>query len=340
MIKGKKVLITGGAGFIGVQIAERLAPFNDVTLLDIDLEHVLGFSPLASDEHVRKIHGDVRDARLMEKEVSRCQILLHYASILGVKRVIDNARETIDTIIFGVRNALEAARRHDGIERIVYISTSEVYGNAMDTRVGVPASVGTHNDPRLCYASAKLMGEHQVWAYHRDFGLPTVIVRPFNIYGPYRTADHAVGLFAVKALAGEDVTLYGDGSQLRSWCYIDDFCDGMLACAENESAIGQDFNLGNPVTATTIYDLAQRVVRLARSRSKIITTDHPCSDIGVRLSNAEKARRLLGYRPRYDLDAGLLPTIEWYREHLRDFRHWLEAPVADRRRQKLERVPR
>ncbi|MFH1924585.1 MAG: NAD-dependent epimerase/dehydratase family protein [Planctomycetota bacterium] len=340
MIERKKVLITGGAGFIGTHVAEALAPHNDVTLLDIDLDHVLRFSPLANDDRVRKVLGDVRDPEIVEEEVSKCQILLHYASILGVKKVIDHARDTIDTIILGVRNILEAARKNDEIERIVYISTSEVYGDAMDTRVGALASVGTHNDPRLCYASAKLMGEHQVWAYHRDFDLPTVIVRPFNIYGPYRTASNAVGLFVVKALAGEDVTLYGDGSQLRSWCYIDDFRDGMLACIERREAVGEDFNLGNGVTAATIYDLAQRTIRLAGSSSKIITTDHKFSDIGVRLSNADKARELLEYEPRYDMDAGLVPTIAWHRDHLVEFRHWLKHPVVDRKIRKHEPVPK
>ena len=339
MIEGKRVLITGGAGFIGTHVAERLAPHNEVTLLDIDLEHVLRFSPLGDNDSVRKIQGDVRDQEIVEEEVARCDVLLHYASILGVKKVIDNARDTIDTIILGVRNVMEAARKNDRIERIVYISTSEVYGDTMDMTEGAPGLVGTSNDPRLCYASAKLMGEHQVWAYHRDFQLPTVIVRPFNIYGPYRTASHASGLFAVKALVGEDLTLHGDGSQLRSWCYIDDFCDGMLACIEKESAIGEDFNLGCPVTATTIYDLAQRTIRLAESESRLITTAHTFSDIGVRLANTDKARASLGYVPQYDLDAGLTPTIAWYREHLSEFEHWLQRPLVDRSTAGYARIP-
>ena len=325
---------------MGTHVAERLAPHNEVTLLDIDLEHVLRFSALGDDDSVRKVLGDVRDQELMEEEVARCEVLLHYASILGVKRVINNARDTIDTIILGVRNVMEAARKNDRIERIVYVSTSEVYGDTMDMAEGAPAAVGTNNDPRLCYASAKLMGEHQVWAYHRDFQLPTVIVRPFNTYGRYRTASHALGLFVVKALAGEDLTLHGDGSQIRSWCYIDDFCDGMLACLERESAIGEDFNLGSPLTATTIYDLAQRTIRLTESDSRLISTVHTFSDIGVRIANADKASALLSFEPRYDLDAGLTPTIAWYREHLSEFGHWLERPVSDHSAAGYERIPR
>jgi nucleoside-diphosphate-sugar epimerase len=323
MIQGKKILITGGAGFIGTHIAQRLAPHNEVTLLDIDLEGPLRYSPLAADDRVRKIYGDVRVFDQVADEVGRCDILLHYASILGVKKVIENSRETIETILFGTRNVLEAARQNPRIERIVNISTSEVYGNIMDAREGAAASVGTGNDARLCYASAKLMGEHIVWAYHRDFGLPTVIVRPFNIFGPLRTASNAVGVFIVKALAGRDVTLHGDGSQLRSWCYIDDFCDAMLGCIESPGAVGEDFNVGNPVTAVTIYDLAERIIRLSASKSRLITTPYTYTDIGVRAPNSTKARERVGYEPKFDMDKALVPTIDWYRRHLNDFKSWM-----------------
>ncbi len=195
MIRDKQILITGGAGFIGTHIAERLVEENEVTVLDIDLENALAYSPLANDERVRKVLGDVRDPKLVSEEVASSQIVLHYASLIGVKSVIENAIDTIQTIILGTRNVLEAASKNKSIERLVYISTSEVYGNIINAEEGAPASIGTDNDGRLCYASAKLMGEHQVWAYHRDFDLPTVVVRPFNIFGPRRLASHAVGLF-------------------------------------------------------------------------------------------------------------------------------------------------
>jgi nucleoside-diphosphate-sugar epimerase len=323
MTSGKRILITGGAGFIGTHVAERLAARNEVTLLDINLDNVLPYSPLVADDRVRKVCGDVRDPEVVAAEAAHCQILLHFASILGVREVIERARDTIDTIVLGTRNVLEAARRNPAIERIIYISTSEVYGNIMDASEGMPSSVGTTNDPRLCYAAAKLMGEHQIWAYHRDFKLPTVIVRPFNIYGPRRKTSHAVGHFVIRALANQDLTLHGDGSQLRSWCYIDDFGDGIIACIDDAAAVGEDFNLGDPRTATTIYDLAQRVIRLVGSRSRIITTPHTFTDIGVRAPNSGKIRTHLGCFPKYEMDVALELTIAWYREHFDDFRQWL-----------------
>lgn len=323
MVRDKRILITGGCGFIGTHVALRLAEHNRLTLLDIDTDNCLSLSALAGSDSIRVVRGDVRDVELIDREIADCDIILHYASLIGVKHVIANARETIDTIILGTRNVLEAAARRAGeIDRLVYISTSEVYGNIMNAEEGAAASVGTHNEPRLSYASAKLMGEHQVWAYHRDFGIPTVIVRPFNVFGPLRTASHAIGLFVVKALAGSDLTLFGDGSQLRSWCYVDDFVDAMLGCIENAEAAGEDFNLGNPRTAVTIYDLADRIIRLAGSSSRITTTEHTFSDIGVRAPNSVKARDLLGYVPAYDMDQALVPTIEWYRANLDRFDHW------------------
>jgi UDP-glucose 4-epimerase len=322
MIVGKNVLITGGAGFIGTHVAERLVGRNEVTLLDINIHNVLPYSPLAQDDRVRKVPADVRDREVVAQEVADCQILLHFASIVGVREVIERARDTIDTIVLGTRNVLEAAQFNRNIERIVYISTSEIYGNIIDATEGMPSSVGTVNDARLCYGSAKLMGEHLIWAYHRDFGLPTVIVRPFNIYGPRRKTSHAVGHFIVRALANKDLMLHGDGSQLRSWCYIDDFSDGIVACIEKAAAAGEDFNLGDPRTAITIYDLAQRVIRLVGSSSRIITTPHTFGDIGVRAPNSAKVRTHLGCTAQYEMDDALERTIAWYREHSDEFQHW------------------
>jgi len=322
-IKNKKVLITGGAGFIGTHMAERLALENAVTLLDIDLNGPLRFSRLKNDAAVKKIQGDVRDFELVKREVSQADLVLHFASLIGVKRVIENARDTIDTIFYGTRNVLEAARQNSKLERLINISTSEVYGSTMDAVEGAPASIGTDNDARLSYGSAKLLGEHLVWAYQRDFKIPSVIIRPFNIYGAMRTASHAVGLFVVKALAGRDINIHGDGSQIRSWCYIDDFCDAIETCLSNPGAAGQDFNIGNLVTAVTIYDLAHRIVRLTGSKSKVTTTPHAYSDIGVRALKSEKAREILNYSAKFDLDSGLNATINWYREHLPDFELWL-----------------
>jgi dTDP-glucose 4,6-dehydratase len=138
----------------------------------------------------------------------------------------------------------------------MYFSTSEVFGG-MSFRVEEhqPASVGHVNDARWSYSTAKLAGEHLAFAYHREDKLPAVIVRPFNVFGPRRTGDHAVLQFAVRAFRNQPIEIHGDGSQIRSWCYVEDFAEALVRCLERDAAIGQDFNIGNPRNTCTILDL-------------------------------------------------------------------------------------
>lgn len=301
-----------------------LAAENDVSLLDINVDqNCIQYTDLPDRPGLRLIHGDVRDEDAVRTAMADCNIVIHLASLLGVQNVIDHARETIDTIVLGTRNVLNAASGHGAIERLVNVSTSEIYGNVANSGDDLPASIDTNNDPRMSYCAAKLLGEHLTWAYYRDFDLPAVNIRPFNIYGPLRTTSHAVGTFIVRALAGKELQIHGDGSQIRSWCYIDDFCDAVLACLHRGEAVGQHFNIGNARTTATIYDLAQRIVRLTTSNAQLKLVPRPFSDINVRVPHAQKASELLDYRPRQDMDDGLRPSIQWYRDHLRDFQHWL-----------------
>lgn len=339
-IRGKRVLITGGAGFIGTHMAKRLAAENEVAVLDVAFGGSLGYTPLARTGRIRTIQADVRDAEAVERAVAGAQIVLHFASLIGVRHVISHARLTMDTVLLGTRNVLEAAARHRAdIERVVYLSTSEVYGDTLAAGEASPASMGCGNDPRVSYASAKLAGEHMVWAYHRDFGLPTVIIRPFNVYGPYRTVSHAVGIFAVKALSGSPITVHGDGTQLRSWCYVDDFCDALVEALARPAAVGQHFNVGNPDASVTIHALAERIVELSASASCIRFLPHSFSDIGVRAPQIDHARQWLGFNPAHDLVSGLRRTIAWYREHLADFHEWQEPAPAARPRPAHEPAP-
>lgn len=321
MISGKNILITGGAGFIGTHLALRLADENRLTLLDLRPErNSLAFTPLANRENVQVVAGDVRDATVVERLMADVDVVVHLASLIGVQYVVEHARETIDTIVLGTRSVLEAARKQGRLVRLVNVSTSEVFGDGSSTSDDAPASIGTRNDPRTSYAAAKLLAEHMAWAYLRDYGLPVVNVRPFNVYGPLQLTANATNIFISRALTGHTIQVHGDGSQLRPWCYVDDFIDGMLRCLEVEGVVGEDFNLGNPRTTTTIYDLAQRIVRLADSSSRVELVARPFSDFAVRLPGWQKAAKLLGYEPRIDLDAGLLQTIEWHRRHASNFR--------------------
>jgi nucleoside-diphosphate-sugar epimerase len=149
--------------------------------------------------------------------------------------------------------------------------------------------------------------------YHKQFGLPALSIRPFNIYGPGQVGEGAVHRFITQALSGADITIHNDGSQIRAWCYIDDIVDGILAALERPEAVGHAFNIGNPRSVATIFNLATQIARLSESKSRITFAKWDQVDVELRIPNIDKARDILGYEPKVDLDQGLLRTIEWYR---------------------------
>jgi UDP-glucose 4-epimerase len=163
---------------------------------------------------------------------------------------------------------------------------------------------------------SKLAGEHMAHAYFAELGLPTTSVRPFNVYGPGQTGGGAIRAFVEHALAGRDLTIHGDGSQIRAWCYVDDMVDGALLALEHPSAVGESFNIGNARSAVTIHDLAQRVKRLTGCTGEVVFQPLHYTDVELRIPNIEKARTLLGFEAQVDLDEGLERTIAWYRERL------------------------
>ena len=172
-------------------------------------------------------------------------------------------------------------------------------------------------EARWTYAVSKLATEHLCFTYHKQYGLPTASVRPFNIYGPRQVGEGAVHHFIVRAIAGEPLQIHNDGSQIRAWCYVDDIVRGTLMVLERPEAVGHAFNMGNPRSTVTIFQLAREVVRLSSSRSRIDFVDWPHADVELRIPNMTKARELLGFEPEVDLEEGLLRTISWYRRRAR-----------------------
>jgi dTDP-glucose 4,6-dehydratase len=189
------------------------------------------------------------------------------------------------------------------------------WANAFRIEENGDATLPAVQDPRWCYAISKLAAEHLALSYYREKQLPVVIIRPFNIFGPGRVGQYAVLQFALKALKNESLEVYGDGTQIRAWCYIDDFCNALLEAIERKEAIGQAFNVGNPRNTVTNYELARRVIRLCDSRSSIVFTPLDFEDINLRAPDISKARDILGYVPEIELDDGLIRTIEWVKEN-------------------------
>ena len=319
MIQGKKILLTGGAGFIGTTLAGRLADQNDIVILDNYYRNALCHTGLPDHPNVKIIRGDVTDPDAAHAAAEGCAIIVHLAAIAGVDTVLRMPVDTMKVAILGTYNMLEAARQQPGLERFVDFSTSEVFGAyAYNVREADLTSLGAVGEARWTYAVSKLATEHLAHNYHKQFRIPAVSVRPFNIYGPGQIGEGAIHRFIVQALRDEDITIHNDGSQIRAWCYVDDMAAGLLACLERDEAVGQAFNIGNPRSVVTIYNLAMQIVRLSGSRSKISFVPWNQTDVELRIPNIEKARRLLGYEPQVDLEDGLQRTIQWYRTRVAD----------------------
>jgi len=315
MIKGKTIFITGGAGFIGSSIAERLIDNNKIIIFDNFLRDSLKYKNIADHKNIEIIEGDVLDAVHLNKSVMGSNIIIHLASIAGVDNVLKNPTETMRICLIGSCNIFESAKRLKNLERIIDLSTSEVFGNyAYKSEEDHTTSMGIVGEARWAYAVSKLAAEHLLHGYHKEFGLPGVSIRPFNVYGPCQTGESAIHTFIKRALKNETIQIHGDGDQIRSWCYIDDFIDGVLLSIENEKSIGNVYNIGNPKGTVTILHLAKLIIDICKSDSDIEFIPKNYTDVELRIPSIEKARKELGFNPKIDLEEGILKTIEWYKK--------------------------
>jgi UDP-glucose 4-epimerase len=317
-LSGKRILITGGAGFIGTTLARRLVEQNEVIAMDNLHRDALSGTELGDHPHFRFEAGDVLDLPRLTALARGCTHLVHAAAIAGVDTVLESPVRTMRVNVIGTYNALEAAlATQDSVERLIEFSTSEVFGqHAFNVGEGSVTTIGSVGEARWTYAVSKLSGEHMAHAYHRELGLQTVSVRPFNVYGPGQIGGGAIRAFSEAALSGHDLTIHGDGSQIRAWCYVDDMVDALLLCLEHPNAVGESFNVGNARSAVTIYDLAQRIKRISGCPGEIVFQPLHYTDVELRIPNVEKARRLLGFEARVELDEGLERTLAWYRAKL------------------------
>ena len=317
-LTGKRIVMTGGAGFIGTTLARRLVDENEIVAIDNLHRDSLTGSTLTAHPNFTFHEGDVLDGELLRSLSRGATHLVHLAAIAGVDTVLESPVRTMRVNLIGTYNALEAAlATKDTLERFLDFSTSEVFGSyAFNVREGHVTTIGSVGEARWTYAVSKLAGEHMAHAYHDELGLPTVSVRPFNVFGPGQIGGGAIRAFIEAALAGRDLVVHGDGSQIRAWCYVDDMVEALLLALEHPNAVGQSFNVGNARSAVTIYDLAQRIKRLTGCSGEIVFEPLDYTDVELRIPNVDKARRLLGFEAKVELDEGLSRTIAWYREKL------------------------
>lgn len=317
MITGKRVFITGGAGFIANKILENLLDDNKITIYDNFRRDTLSTSAYANHPNLTVVRGDVLDAAHLTEAMKGADIVIHAAAIAGIDTVVKDPVLTMRVNMIGTANALQAAVDNNVKDRFIDFSTSEVFGSrAFKSTEDTPTVAGSAGEARWTYAVSKLAGEHLAKAYHTVYKLPVVSVRPFNVYGPGQTGEGALQIFIKKALRNEDIHIDGDGSQIRAWCFVEDFVDCLMRCIENPVAIGESFNIGNARAVTTILGLANNVCRVLNSKSQIIFDPPLSADVELRMPCVTKAFDMLGFKAKVDLDEGILKTAEWMKKNM------------------------
>jgi nucleoside-diphosphate-sugar epimerase len=315
-VEGARICVTGGAGFIGSHLVERLAVDNRVVVFDNFHRDALTRSGVGKLANVQVIKGDVLDKDAVAAAIAGCDAVIHLASIAGVDTVMKNPVLTMKVSMLGTMHALDGALAAGTVKRFVDFSTSEVFGRyAYHVTEFDATTLGAVGEARWTYAVAKLATEHLAMNYHKQHGLPTCSIRPFNIYGPRQVGEGAVHHFIARALAGEPLVVHNDGSQIRAWCYVDDIINAIMAVLDRDEAVGHAFNIGNPRSTVTIYNLARDILRLASSGSRIELVPWPHTDVEIRVPSVDKAKEILGYQAQVDLEEGLLRTIHWYRRN-------------------------
>lgn len=313
-ISDKTIFITGGGGFIGSTLAGRLVERNRVVIYDNLTRNAIQAHSFRDHSNLTLIQGDVLDYEALYNAMQGADYIVHCAAIAGIDTVIKSPVNTMRVNMVGSANVLEAASTLPSIERVVCFSTSEVFGQrafrSQETDKTVMGQVG---EARWTYAVSKLAEEHLAIAYYQDQGLPTTVVRPFNVYGPGQVGEGAIRIFIERAIEDKDIEVHGDGTQIRAWCYVDDMIEGTLLAMTHPAAIGESFNIGNQRAVVTIYGLANTVVRVLDSKSKIVFTRKDYVDVELRIPAVKKAQDLLGFEAAVDLEDGIQYTAEFYR---------------------------
>jgi dTDP-glucose 4,6-dehydratase len=313
----KRVLVTGGAGFISSNFIRHLLAKTPYEVVSLDALTYAGnlenLSDVMSHERLSFVHGDIRDAELVRDVVSEVDVIVNAAAESHVeKSIAEGAREFVTTNVEGTQILLDAIREAP-VERFILISSSEVYGTAERT----PMDEEHPLNPRSPYAATKAGADRLAYAYVVTYGLPIVIVRPFNNYGPRQHPEKAIPRFITQALRDEPLTVHGDGHASRDWLYVDDDAEAIEAviAAPLDAVAGEVLNVATGVDIP-VAEIAERVLdALGKPASlKSFVTERP-GQVDRHIGSTEKMERLTGWRARVSFEEGLARTIAWYREN-------------------------
>jgi UDP-glucose 4-epimerase len=317
-----RALITGGAGFIGSHLAEALlAAGHQVFVIDnLSTGSIQNIEPLKAHAGFKYVVGDITNEPLLAELVDDCDVVFHLAAAVGVKLIVEEPVRTIETNVHGTEVVLKHANKKKKL--VIFASTSEVYGKSTDVPFHEDADLVLGPTPkhRWAYACSKAIDEFLALAYWKERKLPVVIVRFFNTVGPRQTGRYGMVIpnFVRQALAGQPITVHGDGSQTRSFCHVRDVVGALLRLMDEPRAVGEVFNVGNS-QEISIMALAERVRALTASGSPIVTIPYDQAyesgfeDMPRRVPDLSKIGALIGYEPRTDLDAILADVIDDFR---------------------------
>ncbi|MEW5873023.1 MAG: NAD-dependent epimerase/dehydratase family protein [Chloroflexota bacterium] len=321
----EKILVTGGAGFIGSHLCERLlqAGHSVVAIDDLSTGRLENIQHLRSAAGFQFVRETILNAQVLDRLASEVQVIVHLAAAVGVKLIVENPVHTIHTNIMGSEAVLRTANRYGC--KVLIASSSEVYGKGsrVPFREEDDCLIGPTSHSRWAYASSKAIDEFLGLAYHRQFGLPVVIMRFFNTIGPRQTGRYGMVAprFVRQALSGEALEVYGDGKQTRCFADVHDITWAVDRLAQCPGAVGQVFNIGG-VEEVSIYQLAQRIIALTGSAStiRLVPYDEAYApgfeDMRRRVPSIDKVTALIGYQPRCTLDDTLRKVIAYEAERL------------------------
>jgi len=319
-----KVLITGGAGFVGSHLAEAFLDRGDeVFALDnLSTGSIENISHLKSNPKFHYTIDTVTNEPVLAELVDRCDVIVHLAAAVGVKLIVEAPVHTIETNVHGTEVVLKHANKKKKL--VVLASTSEVYGKSAHVpfREDADLVLGPSEKHRWAYACSKLIDEFLALAYWKERKLPVIIVRLFNTVGPRQTGTYGMVIptFVRQALAGQPITVYGDGAQSRSFTYVGDVVRAMVALINEPRAVGQVFNIGNG-QEISIGALAERIKQVTGSQSDIVRIPYDeayeagFEDMPRRVPDISKVKALVGYAPTVELDEILTRVVEHFRSH-------------------------
>lgn len=315
MSSSKRILVTGGAGFIPSNLIRHLLEHTDHEVVSVDALTYAGnlenLADVLGHPRLTFTHGDIRDQKLVQQVVSEVDVIVNAAAESHVeKSILDGASEFVTTNVEGTQILLDAVRETP-VERFILISSSEVYGTAE----AAPMDESHPLNPRSPYAATKAGGDRLAYSYWVTYGTPVVIVRPFNNYGPRQHPEKVIPRFITQALEGAALTIHGDGHASRDWLYVDDDAEAIeaLIAAPLASVAGEVVNVATGIDVS-VEEIADRVLdTVGNPRATKVHVEERPGQVDRHIGSTDKLERLTGWRAQTDLATGLERTVEWYR---------------------------